>query len=390
MPLQLTSAGLQVKDRAEIRSDIIGRLRASSTLGPAIRVDGSGVIVDALNTMVAAIGEIHEAVLDVNQARSLQSAEDQSLDNLGALVFVPRVAATRSTGTVTITGTPGTLIPGGSRMRIPDGPTFRLQSDALIGGGGTVDALIESVDFGPVQAIAGTITEIVDAVGGWASVTNAEDVIQGREQEEDDDYRNSIILDQQGGRAATPPSIRTEILRNVDNILSVFVINNLSNLTDVNGVPGHSVRSVIWPNTLDTDQIAAAIWRTYPAGIGIDGAETATVIDNQGFEQDVYWSWATQVTIYLEIDVVTTAMFPADGEGQVRAAVDTYALSLGTGDDVLPGELSCLIFQIQGVRSVVIRVGNAPFPVSTDPYDIADTEIADIDSADPRTVVSIT
>lgn len=391
MPLQLTPDGLQVKSREEIRADIIARIQASPTLGPQIRTDGSGAIVDMLNVMVARLGEIHEALLDVNQSRSRQSAENQSLDNLGSLVFVPRLDATRSTGTVTLTGTPGTFVPGGSRVREPNGPTFRLISDATIGGGGTVDALIESVDTGPVEADAGTITEIVDAVAGWDSVTNSEAVIVGRDQEGDEEYRARITRSQQSGRAATDNAIRTNLEQGVDNILAVLVISNRTNITDSNGIPGHSTRSVIYPDTLDTDQIAEIIWRSYPAGIGIDGAESAVITDDQGVDHTVRWSWATDVDIYLEIDVtVSAALFPADGEDQIRAAVDEYGATVSVGDDVIPLEIACIIAQIAGVRSVVIRVGDAPSPVSTAPFVIEPTEIAQFDSTAPRTVVSIT
>lgn len=391
MPVDLTDAGLQVKSRGEIRSDIVTRLLASPTLGPGLRTTSSGAINDLINVIVEQLGQLHEATLDVYQAFNAQSAEGASLDNLSELVFVSRLPATRSTGTATLTGTPGVIVPGGTRIRIPNGPEFRLISDAEIGGGGTVDTLIESVDTGPIEAGAGTITEIVDAVAGWASVTNAEAVTPGSDQQTDEELRRTRAQSEQTGRAGTDNSIRTALERGVTNILSVLVISNRTNAVDANGIADHSTRAVLYPDTVDTDEVAEILWRQWPAGIGFDGAESVIITDDQGFPQEVRWSWATEIDIYLEIDVLTTAaIFPADGEDQVRAAVDTYALELGTGDDVLPLEIQCLVAQISGVRSVVVRVGVAPSPVSTAPYPIEITEIASLDSAAPRTVVAIT
>lgn len=389
MPLQLTANGLEVKPRAEIRNDILTRLQASPTLGPGIRTDASSAIVDALNVMVEQYGLGHEAMLDLYQAFSRQAAEGASLDNLAELVFVSRLAATRSTGTVTVDGTPGTLIPGSSRVRVPGGPTFRLTGDVTILLGGTA-VLVESVDTGPIEANAGTITEIVDAVAGWDTVTNAAAVTPGRNQQSDEDLRRAIAQSQQTGRAATDNAIRTALEREVENILSVLVVSNRTLAEDADGIAPKSTRAVLWPSTVDTAQVAETLWRNWAAGIGFDGSQTATITDDQGYSQTVAWDWATAVNIYLEIDVETGAAFPADGEQQIRDAVDEYALTLGVGDDVRKLPLSCLIEQIAGVVDITIRVGDAPSPVSSSPFPIGVTEIADLDSTAPRTVVTIT
>ena len=65
---------------------------------------------------------------------------------------------------------------------------FQTIADVSLEASG-VAADMQSVEVGPVEAAAGTLTEIVTVVPGWETVTNAEAAVQGRLAQGDPEYR---------------------------------------------------------------------------------------------------------------------------------------------------------------------------------------------------------
>lgn len=385
MPRSLTSAGLVVKTLAEILTDIKARISAAPSLGPNANVEDGSIYGDLTSVFGREIVQLDELALALYSAFRRTAAEDSALDNVGDWLGVPRLDATSSTATVTATGTPATSIPENSRIRVPSGPTFITKAAAVIGGGGTVDIIVASEVTGPIEAAAGSLTEIVDATAGWTSVTNAADATPGRERELDPRYRDRITRSLQTGECSSDQAIREAIEAADPDILSVTVQSNRDLATDAEGIPGKSFRAVVFPSAIDTEAVASAIFDTMPAGIKSDGSDVElTFVDPQGKNQKIRFDFADEIDLHLEIDVFRDAnLYPDNGDDLVRAAVDLYDEFLFVGTDFVPFQLSCLIAEIRGVFDVVIRVGTAPSPTQTTPFAISLTEIAQLDSADP-------
>ena len=77
-------------------------------------------------------------------------------------------------GTVTATGTPGTLIPAASMVQYSAFSRFITTADATIGAGGTVDVQVRSEFMRNAITQPNRITTIVTAVPGWTAVDNAD------------------------------------------------------------------------------------------------------------------------------------------------------------------------------------------------------------------------
>lgn len=89
--------------------------------------------------------------------------------------------AERSTATLTLSGTPGTIVPAGSLIKHNlSGAEFQTVAPATIGGGGSVDVGAESILYDAISANIGTLTVIQTPVAGWASVTNAAAAVLGK------------------------------------------------------------------------------------------------------------------------------------------------------------------------------------------------------------------
>lgn len=105
-----------------------------------------------------------------------------------------RKPATQATGTLTLMGTAGVVIPAGTRFRTKSGIEFELVTDAGIDAGGTGTGGIRAVEAGTTgNVMAGAITEIPVAIQGLQSVMNNEATTGGVDIESDDVLRERLL-----------------------------------------------------------------------------------------------------------------------------------------------------------------------------------------------------
>jgi hypothetical protein len=365
---------------------MVDDILASSEFGADAQTGADKVLGQTIDPSADRIGELWEVMQAIYDAWDPDTAEGVQLDNLGGLVGVVREPATGSTVTLTLGGTPTTVIAAGKRAKVPGGAVFATDEDATIGGGSTVDVTATATETGPQEAAAGSVTEIVDAVTGWDTVTNAADASIGRDIETDSAYRLRRRESLSAGGTSTDQAMRSALVA-LDAVEAASVVSNRTLVTDALGIPGKAFRAVLWPNTLSTaeeDLVAEVLWNHLPTGIYSDGSDVvANVTDSQGKVQTVRWDYATQVLIWWVIDVTTEAGYPSNGDDLVEAAVLAYGQSLLVGDDVDPIQVVRLItddtgndYYVPGVKHLVVKVGKAAAPTGTVPVDIEETEIS--------------
>lgn len=128
-----------------------------------------------------------------------QYAYDAWLDLHAGMRGISRKAATAATGTVTVTGTVGTIISTGFLFSTEagtddSGQQFQTTEIATIGAGGTVDVPIQAVATGvDGNVLASTITLMVKPMSGIQSATNAAATSGGTDAEDDESLRARII-----------------------------------------------------------------------------------------------------------------------------------------------------------------------------------------------------
>lgn len=376
----LTTTGLVIKRLDDIRTDL--RARARQLLGPKVQLASDtvfGQLIDLFSIEIALVWSLLRQVYD---AFDPESAEGEQLDNVCTFGGLRRLPATKSVATQTLLGDPGTVVPLGTTFRVDGGPRFLTQSEATIGPGGTASVTIAAEETGPIEAPAGTITTIVTPVSGLDDVTNAADAVLGRNIEKDEEFRQRREESLQIVGAGPDQAIRAR-LEQLANVQAAVVISNREMTTDANGIPPKDFLPVIWPATVDPASIIAAIWGTQPAGIDSHGSESGTVIDGQGYEQDVSFSYATELAIYVEMIVSTDTNYPADGDDQIAAAVLAAGQKLSVGDDVLLWKLEYASGNVPGILTIEARakVGSAPGVWDTTNLPVSLTEIARFDSA---------
>jgi len=381
------STGLDILRTADVRQNMRDGIQGSSEFGPQAEIESDKLLGQLIDVPAERIGVLYELLQSLYDSWDLDNAEGIHLENLCKLVGVYRQDATYSTVTLTLGGTAGTTIDAGKRAKVPDSTVFALDDDATIGVGGTVDATATATEAGPQEASAGSVTEIVDAVSGWSSVTNAADATVGEAEETDAALRRRRQESLSAGGTGTDVALQAALER-LDDITAAVVISNRSLATSTEDelgaeIPGKRYMAVIWPSTgIDTDRVVETIWSHESTGSASYGSESATITDGQGFERYIYYEYASSVDIYWDITVTTNSEYPTNGDDLVESATLTYGSSLSVGDDVLPlGAMDSIYDSVPGITHLVVEVGTSPAPSGTVPVTISPVEISDHDSA---------
>ena len=174
---------------------------------------------------------------------------------------------------------------------------------------------------------------------------------------EDDVYR-AVLLGASFTGLATYDNMVTYLRANIDP--DVTLVANDDPDTDSNGIPGHTI-AVYLPSTVTkTDnEIATAIWKCKPAGIGTYGAQTGTATDSVGGAHPVKFNKITSVTYFMKITITeyTEETLPEDYQEQVAAAVADWAVGeYKPGKDIIPKRAIQGVYRVPGIDDVVIEV----------------------------------
>ncbi len=333
--------------------------------------------------MATQLGDVSELLQGVYDSRSPNNSQGIQISDLSSGVGVRRQEASFSRATVTLTGTVGISILTGRQVR--GGGTlgdaiWLTTSDVVIGGGGTVDVVVQAEDAGAIAAAVGEIDEIVTPVSGWASVTNAAKADPGDDRETDAELRIRRESSLQISGAGSPAAIRANLLALVIDgnvVLTTAIVLENDRVTPlvVEGVTisGHSLHVIVKPSTLTTaekEAVAQLIYDLKCASVNTDGTDVVVNIQGEDLlNKPIRFDFVVDVTVGTTITVTMETQQPAgpvvptfaDAKPQIEAALTAFYLALTPGDDVLNLQVSALS-AVNGVKSVVVSfdIGGGP------------------------------
>ena len=158
-------------------------------------------------TMPTAI-EKADAMILLNEVIQLFFPEWSSgefLDKLGRAVALTRKAATAAETTLTVTGTPDTIIPEGfvfstAATAISDNVEFAATEDVVLDENGDGEVPVMCTETGTVGNVsANSILLMSSPIAGIVSITNAAAATGGTEEESDEDFSSRIIERERDG-----------------------------------------------------------------------------------------------------------------------------------------------------------------------------------------------
>lgn len=387
MTFGVTSSGFNLKRLDDIVTEINSALR--STIDPNLDLGSNTPEGQLVGVFADRLASLWEGLQDTYNSQYPQLSEDISLDNAVSLTNVTRLSATKSTVTATITGTPTTIVTTGFIASVSGSPdsTFITLQDYTIGGGGTVDVFMEAENTGPVQALSGSLTVIETPIAGVDSITNSIDADLGRDIESDADLKSRRLQLLQRSGTGTLEGIRNSLL-NVDDVDQAVVLENVTLVTDSNGIPGKAFECIVQGG--DNTDIAQTIFDTKPIGIESHGDITVVINDSQGIDHDIKFSRPDEIDIYVIVNITPNTddsegpVYPVDGDSQIESSILEFTDDFLIGQDVLrDGDrgLSVPVNTVQGIRAAEILFGKTASPSTGTPVSIAPTELALFDSS---------
>lgn len=388
MAFGVTVDGFKIKSLATIKEEIEQRYR--DDFGDNIDLSAATPEGQIIAIHADRESELWELAQAIYNSQYPITSEGRQLDNVVAITGTIRRGPSFSSVIDGVArGLNGAVIPAGTIISVVGNSASRFVSQSavtinIVDGGTFKSGPIELIadTFGEVQANTGTLTVIETPVAGMDSFINESDAILGSENETDPDLKIRRDGELQIAGSATVEAILSE-LNARPLTTAVIVFQNVSDIVDIDGRPGHSLDIVVLGD-VDAD-IAKAIFEVIGGGIETIGDITENVIDSQGFVQVIKFSRPTLVPIWIEVDITKDPTFyPVDGDVQVENALLAYESSLTVGEDVRvfgTDSLICVLNDILGIERVVIRIGKAVSPPNDNNVVIAPREIADFDSA---------
>lgn len=371
-------------------ADIIAEMnsRARSVFGADVNLSEYSPLGMFFKVVAFSMAVIWQLAEYVYYGAYKDTAEGYQLDGVCQYIGITRKPASYATGTVTFTGTVGTVIP--LQFLVSTGTyQFWTQQITTIPAGGTVDVPIRAIELGNTSnVLAGTITTIVNPLTGVTSVTNALGTTGGADVETDESlrarYDESISL----GGASTTSAIEAELLQ-VQNVVDARVIENVTMAT-VDGVPAKAFESTVYGG-IDAD-IADAIYRTKAAGIQAFGDIIVPITDDYGQVHNIGFSRVAEITVYVNVVLTTDVdLFPVDGMTTIETNIIKYIggtdadstkyYGLGLGDDVVYTKIIGICHSVAGVTDVTVTLSTDNITFTAANVAIATGEVAVTDYA---------
>lgn len=218
--------------------------------------------IDPDGLKLASDAEIWANIDELGQAaynsKDPNKAKGVDLNIICSLTGTIRSQGTPSNVELTLGGTPGTVIIAGRQVESRvDGSRWRIDTNVTIGGG-TVTVNATCTTNGATQADIGTLTRIVNVVGGWQTVTNSTVATPGTNRQNDASLRLERAKAVARPGNAQVDNMLGEIFA-VSGVRRAVIYENDTDVTDANGLPEHSVAPIVDGGT--DAAVALAIFR---------------------------------------------------------------------------------------------------------------------------------
>lgn len=309
-----------------------------------------------------------QAQQQVYYSAFISTATGSALDRLGANVGLPRKVDRPASTMLTIVTDGEYLVEAGTQFETDDGYIFDLTEDVLTAPKdgkwqGTGNA--EAEDTGEVTNVEPhTITIVYNPDESILSVDNADKASGGQDYEEDPQYRTRLIMENANRPSPTLNGVRSALL-NVQGVREVNIVENQFAVPDKYGNPPYSVHIYVLGGK--KQDIADCLIEHLAVGITLTGTTYCDAIDATGNTKRVYFDFATDRPISVQVKLKTNAQWNVDeGSDYVKETVVDFINQLQMGDTVYLTKLYPQIYAIAGIDDAKILIGKSKNTLSAE------------------------
>ena len=347
-------------------ADILSGVQAGykGIYGQDINLDNSTQDAQWLALIALAFNDYAAAFLQAYNAYSPATAQGTGLSSIVKTNGIAREAASYSTCDLTIIGQAGRILTD-AIAGDPNGNSWALPTPLTIPLSGSLVATATCLTIGAVSAAAGTITSIKTPQRGWQSVNNAGAATEGAPVETDPQIRvrdfqstmlpSQTVLDGIIGAIAALP-----------NVERYRAYENDTNVTDTNGIPGHTLSFIV--DGGDATQICQVIASKKTPGAGTFGSVSETITDAYGIPRQIRFYRPVEPVITYLVSIKAFSGFTTDTQASIAQAMSDWTNAIGIGNNVLltrayapallPGSTASTLFEITGLQ--MARDGAVP------------------------------
>lgn len=336
----INSAGIS----APPYSDIYQSLVASFQLiyGSDIYVAPDSQDGQWLAILAAGINDVNQAAVAAFQAYSPLYAQGAGLSSQVKINGLAREIATNSQSQGDVVGQVGTIVTNGV-VKDENGNLWNLPASVVIPITGVISVTVVAQKLGSIVAATGTIDKIVNPQLGWQSFVSTVDADIGAAVETD----AALRARQKFSTALPSLSILNGIegaVANVNGVKRSIIYENDTGITDINGIPAHTISAVVEGGL--SNLIAKAIQIKKPPGIQTYGNTSIIVRDTKSFPIKINYFILAEIAIYFEITIKALDSYISSTGIAIRNAILNYVNGLTIGEDIYPS-------QVQGAASLI-------------------------------------
>lgn len=317
------NTGVVIPSTREVREDLAQAVQdamPAAANGDPVNVDSSSPLGQIIDLTTAEVEAKNSEVGFLANQFNPDIAYGVFLDALANLYGLQRKVSEPTVVVCTCTGLRGTVIPYGAIVEDSNGNQLRhiVVAGATIGDSGTVDTTFATVEHGPIEVGASTVTKIVTVIAGWDTVTNSAAGATGRDIEPDGELRNRMKESYAMNANGTVANIQANLAQ-LDGVLDCIVLENFTNLKQTQyelELEPHSIAVCIVGGE-DAD-IARVIFERKSGGCGTNGDTEVTYIDTEHFNASYTYKIVRPTAVDFSVKV---EFFDDDMNAETQAAV---------------------------------------------------------------------
>ncbi|WP_337056158.1 baseplate J/gp47 family protein [Pseudomonas sp. USHLN015] len=281
-----------------------------------------------------------------------------------------------------LTGRAGALIPAGSVLRDINRGRWLLVADTTLGADGSARADLRSELLGAFNLPANSALAIETLVLGWDTTTSLAAAEVGAEEETDPELRARFYRSRARPAQNSLDGLVAALLQLAD-VRQVVGLENTGSTPDADGVPGHSLNLIV--DGGEEQAIAQAIFLRKPAGTGLMGQQSRTVVDGQDVNRLVRFDRPAMVDCKAFVQLRRDAEFTAIDVAAIKAQL--AQLDFRIGQDVQLSRLYSPINTVQGFWVEQLKIGRRGGALAADNIVVGVRERARFAQADIEVVV---
>lgn len=393
MSFGMTDAGFKPKRLADIMDSLTTKLQNATDPEtgehPFINETADGVLMQITSIIAEELSICWEQAYAASTQFDPPNASGAALRGLVQINGINPSYGSSTQIPMTMTGTPGVVIPAGSRISNIDGTeTYQTASTVTIPDAGTVVVNAVCTETGPKNPSANTIIAIQTPIYGWTDATNGAATAIGSDADTDTD----LHIKQERATSATSYRQVDAIIAGIINVPGVTFARlyvNKTLTTDARGITGKTMAAVVVGGE---DEAIANVMRLKAGSLDDFQGNLTTPVTYTGELGDTqvidfYRPTETPIYIGLSITVTNSAAYPENAQTLIKQAIVEYSkydqsgmAGFPPGADVILSRLYTPINSVPGFKVNSLQIGKAAGTLAASDIAIAWNELATFDA----------